>query len=198
MSARSDKDAYSRRNGQPEAPFDPADYARPSVADGPPGEADDSADDSAPDPLSGDRENAESSGSGPRWLQFVKHYWRSILAWGFLCLVTGKSVSVICIDSGWDGDNNPQAILLVYLLAELFFSDSVCASLVSCFLLTDFFLVETFTHDFWPYSSLLQIIVTDLGLLVILLKERYYPLKVVNVPILGLHFVFFVFRLAEL
>lgn len=199
MSAHSDKDAYSRRNGQPEAPFDPADYARPDAADSPPGEDDDSAaDDSAPDPLSGDEENAESSGSGPRWLQFVKRNWRSIPAWGFLCLVTVKSVSVICIGPGWDGDNIPQAILLVYLLAELFFSDSVCASLVSCFLLTDFFLVETFTHNFWPYSSLFQIIVADLGLLLILLKERYYPLKVVNVPVLGLHFVFFVFRLAEL
>ena len=192
MSAQTDTDDHSRQDGTSGVPFDPADFARPPAKDCPPEEEDD---DSSTDSLSGDEESCMSR---PRWVQFVKTNWRKILAWAFLCLVVGKSVSVICMGPGWDGDNNPQAILLVYLLAELFFSDSVCASLVSCFLLTDFFLVETFTHDFWPYSSLLQIIVTDLGLLVILLKERYYPLKVVNVPILGLHFVFFVFKLAAL
>ena len=135
-----------------------------------------------------------ASGTDAGWPYGVRR-WQKILAWIFLCLVTEKSVSVIFAGPGWDGDNIPQAILLVYLLAELFFSDSVCVSLTSCILLTDFFLVETFTHHTWPYESLFQITVAEIGLLVILLKERYFPLKVVNVPILGLHFVFFVFRL---
>ena len=192
MSAQPDKDDLSRQDERSSVPFDPADYARPSEKDSPP-EAEDN--DSAPDSLSGDEESCTSC---PRWVQFVKTNWQSILAWAFLCLVVGKSVSVICDGPGWDGDNIPQAILLVYLLAELFFSDSICASLTSCILLTDFFLFETFTHHTWPYHSLFQITVAELGLLVILLKERYFPLKVVNVPILGLHFVFFVFKLAAL
>ncbi len=192
MSAQTDEDRYSPLDGTSDVPFDPADYAGPSAKDSPPEEEDN---DSAPDPLSGDEESCTSR---PRWVQFVNTHWQNILAWAFLCLVVGKSVSVICAGSGWDGDNIPQAILLVYLLAELFFSDSICASLTSCILLTDFFLVETFTYHTWPYDSLFQITVAEIGLLVILLKERYFPLKVVNVPIMGLHFVFFVFRLAAL
>ena len=189
MSAQPDRNDLSRQDGTNCVPFDPADYARPPAKDSPPEEENN---DSAPDSLSGDE---ESSTSRPRWVQFVITHWQKILAWAFLCLVVGKSVSVICGGPGWDGNNIPQAILLVYLLAELFFSDSVCASLTSCILLTDFFLVETFTYHTWPYDSLFQITVAEIGLLVILLKERYFPLKVVNVPVLGLHFVFFVFRL---
>lgn len=191
MSARSGKGGHSPHDGADEVPFDPADYAHVPAADSPPGEDDDSA----PDPLSGDEESRTFRSP---WIQFVRTHWQKILAWVFLCLVVGKSVSVICTGPGWDGDNIPQAILLVYLLAELFFSDCIRASLTSCFLLTDFFLVESFTLQTWPYNSLFQIIVADLGLLVILLNERYYPLKIVNVPVMGLHFVFFVFRLAEL
>ena len=192
MSAQTDEDAYSPRDGTSGVPFDPADYARPSDKDSPP-EIEDN--DSTPDSLS---EEEESCTSVPRWVEYIKTHWRKILAWAFLCLVVGKSLSVICAGPGWDGDNIPQAILLVYLLAELFFSDSICASLTSCILLTDFFLFETFTRHTWPYYSLFQITVAEIGLLVILLKERYFPLKVVNVPILGLHFVFFVFKLAAL
>ena len=188
MSAQTDRDDHSRQDGDGSIPFDPADYVRPALKDSPP----EVISDSAPDPLSGDEESCTSR---PRWVQFVKTHWQKILAWAFLCIVVGKSVFVICDGPGWDGDNIPQAILLVYLLAELFFSDSVCVSLTSCILLTDFFLVETFTYHTWPYDSLFQITVAEIGLLVILLKERYFPLKVVNVPILGLHFVFFVFRL---
>jgi len=189
MSAQPDRDDHSRQDGNLGVPFDPADYARPPEKDSPPEEEND---DSAPDSLSGDEESCPSR---PRWVQFIITHWQNILAWAFLCLVTGKSVSVICIGPGWDGDNIPQAILLVYLLAELFFSDSICVSMTSCILLTDFFLVETFTYHTWPYDSLFQITVAEIGLLIILLKERYFPLKVLNVPILGLHFVFFVFRL---
>ena len=192
MSAQPDRDDHSRQDGNLGVPSDPADYARPPAKDSPP-EAEN--DDSAPDSLS---EDEESCTDRPRWVQFVKMHWQKILAWAFLCLVAGKSVSVICAGPGWDGDNIPQAILLVYLLAELFFSDSVCASLTSCIPLTDFFLFETFTRHTWPYYSLFQITVAEIGLLIILLKERYFPLKVVNVPILGLHFVFFVFKLAAL
>ena len=192
MSAQTDTDDHSRQDGTSGVPFDPADFARPPAKDCPPEEEDD---DSSTDSLSGDE---ESFTDRPRWVQFVKTNWRKILAWAFLCLVVGKSVSVICMGPGWDGDNIPQAILLVYLLAELFFSDSVCSSLTSCILLTDFFLFEAFTHHTWPYYSLFQITMAELGLLIILLKERYFPLKVVNVPILGLHFVFFVFKLAAL
>ena len=191
MSAQPDRDDHSRQDGNLSVPFDPADYARPPEKDSPP----ELNNDSAPDSLSGDEESCPSR---PRWLQFIITHWQKILAWAFLCLVVGKSLSVICDGPGWDGDNIPQAILLVYLLAELFFSDSVCASLTSCILLMDFFLVETFTSHTWPYYSLFQITVAEIGLLVILLKERYFPLKVVNVPILGLHFVFFVFKLAAL
>ena len=192
MSAQTDEDRYPPLDGNNGVLFDPADYAGPSAKDSPP-EAEN--DDSAPDSLS---EDEESCTDRPRWVQFVRTNWQKILAWAFLCLVAGKSVSVICIGPGWDGDNIPQAILLVYLLAELFFSDSICASLTSCILLTDFFLFETFTHHTWPYYSLFQITAAEIGLLVILLKERYFPLKVVNVPILGLHFVFFVLKLAAL
>ena len=192
MSAQTDEDRYSPLDGNNGVPFDPADYVRPPAKDSPP-EAGDN--DSVPDSLS---EDEESCTDRPRWLQFVKTHWQKILAWAFLSLVVGKSVFVICDGPGWDGDNIPQAILLVYLLAELFFSDSICASVTSCILLTDFFLFETFTHHTWPYYSLFQITVAEIGLLVILLKERYFPLKVVNVPILGLHFVFFVFKLAAL
>ena len=192
MSAQKDEDAYSPQDGSSGVPFDPASYARPPAKGSPPEEEDN---DSAPDSLSGDEESCTSR---PRLVQFIGTHWRKILAWAFLCLVVGKSLSVICAGPGWDGDNIPQAILLVYLLAELFFSDSVCASLTSCILLTDFFLFETFTSHFWPYYSLFQITVAEIGLLVILLKERYFPLKVVNVPVLGLHFVFFVFRLAAI
>ena len=192
MSAQPDTDDLSRQDGTSSVPFDPADYADPSAKDSPPEEEDD---DSAPDSPSGDEESCTDR---PRWVQFVITYWQKILAWAFLSLVVGKSVFVICDGPGWDGDNIPQAILLVYLLAELFFSDSICASVSSCILLTDFFLFETFTHHTWPYYSLFQITVAEIGLLVILLKERYFPLKVVNVPILGLHFVFFVFKLAAL
>ena len=191
MSAQPDRDDHSRQDGNLGVPSDPADYARPPAKDSPP----ELNNDSAPDSLSGDEESCPSR---PRWLQFIITHWQIILAWAFLCLVVGKSVSIICDGPGWDGDNIPQAILLVYLLAELFFSDSVCVSLTSCILLTDFFLVETFTHHTWPYDSLFQITVAEIGLLVILLKERYFPLKVLNVPILGLHFVFFVFKLAAL
>ena len=189
MSAQPDRDNHSRQDGNLGVPFDPADYARPPEKDSPPEEEND---DSAPDSLSGDEESCPSR---PRWVQFFITHWQKILAWAFVCLVTGKSVSVVFAGPGWDGDNIPQAILLVYLLAELFFSDSICVSLTSCILLTDFFLVETFTYHTWPYDSLFQITVAEIGLLVILLKERYFPLKVLNVPILGLHFVFFVFRL---
>ena len=192
MSVQTDEDKHSPQDGNNGVSFDPADYVRPPEKESPP-EAEN--DDSAPDSMSGDEESCTSR---PRWVQFVRTNWQKILAWAFLCLVAGKSVSVICIGPGWDGDNIPQAILLVYLLAELFFSDSICVSLTSCILLTDFFLVETFTYQTWPYDSLFQITVAEIGLLVILLKERYFPLKVLNVPILGLHFVFFVFRLAEL
>ncbi|MBR2963558.1 MAG: hypothetical protein IKC53_05065 [Lentisphaeria bacterium] len=122
MSAQPNSDDHSRQDGNDCVPFDPADYARKPVKDGPPEVIDD---DSAPDSLSGDE---ESRTSRPRWLHFITTHWQEILAWAFLCLVVGKSVSVICIGPGWDGDNIPQAILLVYLLAELFFSDSVCAS----------------------------------------------------------------------
>ena len=189
MSAQPDRNEHSRPDGITSIPFDPADYTRPPAKDSPPEEENS---DSAPDSMSGDEESCTSR---PRWVQFVRTHWQNILAWAFLCLVVGKSVSVICIGPGWDGDNIPQAILLVYLLAELFFSDSVCVSLTSCILLTDFFLVETFTHHTWPYDSLFQITMAEIGLLIILLKERYFPLKVVNVPVLGLHFVFFVFKL---
>ena len=192
MSAQTDKDAHSLQDGSSVVPLDPADYVRPPDKDDPPEEEDN---DSAPDSLSGDEESCTSR---PCWVQFIGTHWRKILAWAFLCLVVGKSLSVICAGPGWDGDNIPQAILLVYLLAELFFSDSVCASLTSCILLTDFFLFETFTSHFWPYYSLFQITVAEIGLLVILLKERYFPLKVVNVPVLGLHFVFFVFKLGSI
>ena len=192
MSAQPDKDDFSRQDGNSSVPFDPANYARPPAKDTPP-EAENN--DSAPDSLSGDEESCTSR---PRWIQFVRTNWQKILAWAFLSLVVGKSVFVICDGPGWDGDNIPQAILLVYLLAELFFSDSICASVSSCILLTDFSLFETFTHHTWPYYSLFQITMAEIGLLIILLKERYFPLKVVNVPILGLHFVFFVFKLAAL
>jgi len=192
MSAQTDEDKHSPQDGNDFVPFDPADYARPPAKENPP---ETENNDSAPDSLSGDEESCTAR---PRWVQFVKTHWRKILAWAFLCLVVGKSVSVICAGPGWDGDNIPQAILLVYLLAELFFSDSICASLTSCILLTDFFLIETFTGHTWPYFSLFQITAAEIGLLVILLKERYFPLKVVNVPILGLHFVFFVFKLSAL
>ena len=186
MSAQTDKDAHSLQDGSSVVPLDPADYVRPPAKDSPPEEEDN---DSAPDSLS---EDEGSCTSRPRWVQFIGTHWRKILAWAFLLLVVGKSLSVIC------AGNIPQAILLVYLLAELFFSDSICASLTSCILLTDFFLFETFTSHFWPYYSLFQITVVEIGLLVILLKERYFPLKVVNVPVLGLHFVFFVFKLAAI
>ena len=192
MSVQTDEDKHSPQDGNNGVSFAPADYVRPPEKESPP-EAEN--DDSAPDSMSGDEESCTSR---PRWVQFVRTNWQKILAWAFLCLVAGKSVSVICIGPGWDGDNIPQAILLVYLLAELFFSDSICVSLTSCILLTDFFLVETFTYHTWPYDSLFQITVAEIGLLVILLKERYFPLKVVNVPVLGLHFVFFVFKLAAL
>ena len=192
MSVQTDEDKHSPQDGNNGVPFDPADYVRPPAKDSPP-EVENN--DSAPDSLS---EDEESCTDRPRWVQFVRTHWQKILAWAFLCLVTGKSVSVICVGPGWDGDNIPQAILLIYLLAELFFSDSICASLTSCILLTDFFLFETSTRHTWPYYSLFQITVAEIGLLVILLKERYFPLKVVNVPVLGLHFVFFVFKLAAL
>ena len=193
MSAQTDEDAHSPRDGTPGVPFDPANYARPPDKDSPPEEEDN--DSAGSDSLSGDEESCTSR---PCWVQFVRTNWRNILAWAFLCLVVGKSVSVICVGPGWDGDNIPQAILLVYLLAELFFSDSICTSLTSCILLTDFFLFETFTSHTWPYYSLFQITVAEVGLLVILLKEQYFPLKVVNVPVLGLHFVFFVFKLSAI
>ena len=192
MSAQPDKVEQPPQNGRSDVPFDPVDFARPPAKDSPPEDEDN---DSAPDSLS---EDEGSCTSRPRWVQFIGTHWRKILAWAFLCLVVGKCLSVICAGPGWDGENIPQAILLVYLLAELFFSDSICASLTSCILLTDFFLVETFTHHTWPYDSLFQITVAEIGLLVILLKERYFPLKVVNVPILGLHFVFFVFKLGAI
>lgn len=106
MSARSDKDAYSRQNGDTDTPFDPAGYFRQ--------EHPSSMEDETPD---GD---VESSASVPRWFQLIKNRWRDVLAWSFAALLLVRIAVAFYFAEFWIG-YLPQFGLLALLTAELFF-----------------------------------------------------------------------------
>ena len=108
MSAQTDEDAHPPQDGTSGVPFDPADYAR--------NEAD-------PTSNSGSGEE-DSSASCPRWLQQVKAHWlKAIGVVLFFALVADCFIS----------DRSLRWFLLfcLYLLAEMFFSESRTAAWIS-------------------------------------------------------------------
>lgn len=195
MSARSDKDAYSRQNGDTDAPFDPADYARQ--------EHPSSMEDETPD---GD---VESSASVPRWFLQIKSRWRDVLAWFFAALLLVRIAVAFYFAEFWIG-YLPQFGLLALLTAELFFSKDRCISLVSCILLVDSLIADGY-HLFtyravyhhrlelnWPYDDRIQIALVTLGLVLIVWRDRSIPRLVTAVPLLGIFLVLFVIIIASL
>ena len=192
MSAQTDEDAHSPREGTRGVPFDPADYVR--------------QDNAVPDPDSGDE---VSSASGPRWLQWMKRHWRDVLAWSFAALLLARVAVAFYFAEFWIG-YLPQFGLLALLTTELFFSKDRCISLVSCILLIDSLIADGY-HLFtyravyhhrlelnWPYDDRIQIALVTLGLIVIVWRERSVPRLTAAIPLLGIFLVLFVIMIASL
>lgn len=195
MSARSDKDAYSRQNGDTDTLFDPAGYFRQ--------EHPASMEDETPD---GD---VESSASVPRWLLQIKSRWRDVLAWSFAALLLVRIAVAFYFAEFWIG-YLPQFGLLALLTAELFFSKDRCISLVSCILLVDSLIADGY-HLFtyravyhhrlelnWPYDDRIQIALVTLGLVLIVWKDRSVPRLAAAIPLLGIFLVLLVIIIASL
>ena len=193
MSARTDEDGHSPRDGAGEAPFDPAAYAR---------------NEPEPSPESGSGEE-ELSASGPRWLQQVKDHWRAVFAWSFAALLLARVAVAFYFVEFWIG-YLPQFGLLALLTAELFFSRDFCISLVSCILLVDSIIADgyhLFTYGAvyhhrlelnWPYDDRIQIALVTLGLIIIVWRERSVPRLAAAIPLLGIFLVLFVIIIASL
>ena len=192
MSAQTDEDVHSLRDGTRGVPFDPADYAR-------------NEDEPSPDPESG---NEESCTSRPRWLQWVKRHWRDVLAWSFAALLLARVAVAFYFAEFWIG-YLPQFGLLALLTAELFFSKDRCLSLVSCILLADSIVADI--NDLfaqrpewqrltfhWPYDDRIQIALVTLGLIVIVWRERSVPRLFTAIPLLGIFLLLIVIAISSL
>ena len=158
MSAQTDEDAHPPQDGTSGVPFDPADYAR--------NEADPTSD-------SGSGED-DSSASCPRWLQQVKAHWlKAAGAVLFLALVADCFIF----------DRSLQWFLFfcLYLLAEMFFSESRTAAWISCFIM-----LGILFWDYLPLGTFDTLYLMTAGLIAIQLFERSVPLKLANLPFLGL------------
>ena len=157
MSTRTDEDAHSPQDGTG-VPFDPADYARNEI-------------EPAPDSNSGDE---ESCISGPRWLQLAKDHWlKAVGAVLFLALVADCFIS----------DHSLRWFLFfcLYLLAEMLLSESRVAAWISCFIM-----LGILFWDHLPLGTFDALYLRTAGLIAIQLFERSVPLKLANLPFLGL------------
>jgi hypothetical protein len=158
MSARTDEDGHSPQDGADEVPFDPADYARNEVE---------------PSPGS-DSGNEESCASGSRRLQLLKNHWlKAVGGVLFLALVADCFIS----------DHSLQRFLFfcLYLLAEMLFSESRTAAWISCFIM-----LGILFWDYLPLGTFDILYLMTAGLIAIQLFERAVPLKLANLPFLGL------------
>lgn len=177
MSAKTDEDAHSPRDGNSGAPFDPADYARNEVE---------------PSPESESGEEG-SSASRPRWLQLIKDHWlKAVGGILFLLLVADSLIS--------DDFDRWGLFFCLYLMTEMFFSKSKVASGTSCILML-WILLLNLSPQFlsWGRGSGSfgnTIYVMTAGLLAIQVFERDAALKLVNLLFLGFGIVISVVFLA--
>ena len=158
MSAQTDEDRHSPRDGADEAQFDPADYARNEA-------------EPSPDPTPG---NEKSCTSGPRRLQLVKDHWlKAVGVVLFLALVADCFISSRSLQ--W------FLFFCLYLLAEMFFSESRTAAWISCFIM-----LGILFWDYLPLGTFDSLYLMTAELIAIQLFERSVPLKLANLPFLGL------------
>lgn len=158
MSARTDEDGHSPRDGADEAPFDPADYAR---------------NEAEPSPGSGSGDE-ELCTSGPRWLQLAKDHWLKAVG-GVLFLALVADCFVTSHSLQW------FLFFCLYLLAEMVFSESRTAAWISCFIM-----LGILFWDHLPLGVFDVLYLMTAGLIVIQLFERATLLKVANLLFLGL------------
>jgi hypothetical protein len=158
MSARTDEDGHSPRDGADEAPFDPADYAR---------------NETEPSPESGSGEE-ELRASGPRWLQLAKDHWLKAVG-GVLFLALVADCFVTSHSLQW------FLFFCLYLLAEMVFSESRTAAWISSFIM-----LGILFWDYLPLGTFDSLYLMTAELIAIQLFERSVPLKLANLPFLGL------------